>query len=114
MDEKNVDQAVDREWVHSRAEDTDTEMVFRPNSYFEENNIRFRAAPKSFTLKADGTLLETQSAANDARREAEGTWKLKDGKLAFYDALANEPARLLKIVSVSDDRLVIERMKDES
>jgi hypothetical protein len=92
-----------QDWVHSREEDSETEMVFRPSSYgFPPARGR-----KSFSLKPNGTLIEGGIAPNDAQTEIEGTWSLEGGYLSLYVKSASKPSRVLKIISVDKDRLVV-------
>jgi hypothetical protein len=105
MSKKNLREALQQEWVHSREEDTDTEMVFRPASY----DFPPARGRKSFVLCADGTLIEGGVAPTDARTETEGTWKLEADHLSFYPKSASKPSRVMKIVSVDKDRLVVKK-----
>ena len=97
---------LDQRWVHSHEEDTKTEMIFRPASY------RFPRARgrRSFRLQADGGLVEGGPSPTDRPEESAGTWRLtKDGALAFYRGSESAPHRVLRIVSISKDRLVVRR-----
>jgi hypothetical protein len=105
MSKKNLREALQQDWVHSREEDTDMEMVFRPASY----DFPPARGRKSFALMPDGALIEGGIAPNDARQETEGRWELKDDHLAFYTKGATEPSRVMKIASVTKDRLVVKK-----
>lgn len=105
MSKKNLQAALQQEWVHSREEDTDTEMVFRPASY-DFPPARGRT---SFALQSGGKLVEGGIAPTDARTETEGTWKIDGDNLVFYTKSASEPSRVLQIVSVDKDRLVVKK-----
>lgn len=105
MSKKNLREALEQEWIHSREEDTETEMVFRPASY----DFPPARGRKSFTLMPDGELIEGGIAPNDARQETAGTWKLEDDHLAFYTQSATEPTRTMKIASLDKDRLVVKK-----
>lgn len=93
-------------WVHSHEEDTDTDMVFRPEGYsFPRSRGR-----TSFTLEPDGGLVEIGIGPTDRREEKRGTWKLEAREmLAFYGEPGTKPKRVLKIVSVDNDKLVVRR-----
>ncbi len=93
-------------WVHSHEEDTDTEMVFRPATFsFPRSRGR-----TSFELKPDGALVQGGIAPDDRRVETQGTWKLEDDDtLAFYSGSQSVPFRVLRIVSVTKDRLVVKK-----
>jgi hypothetical protein len=95
-----------RAWVHSHEEDTETEMVFRPAG-FEFPPSRGR---RFFELRAGGRLIEGGPGAADRRTETEGAWRLtEDGALAFVQRATATPHRVLKILSVSPDRLVVRK-----
>ena len=105
MTKKNLREVLGQEWVHSREEDTDTEMVFRPASY----DFPPARGRKSFTLRPDGSLIEGGIGPTDARTETEGTWNLQDDQLALHTKSASEPSRVMKIVAVDKDRLVVKK-----
>ena len=93
-------------WVHSHEEDTDTEIVFRPETFkFPRSRGR-----KSFELRPDGGLVETGVGPTDRPEELQGTWKLKGGdNLSFYMGQQAKPRRVMQIASVDKDRLVIRK-----
>jgi hypothetical protein len=92
--------------VHSHEEDTETEMVFRPAGFdFPPSRGR-----RAFELRAGGGLVEEGPGPADRRAQAHGTWRLtEDGALAFVRPDEATPHRVLKLVSVSPDRLVVRR-----
>ena len=94
-----------KKWVHSSEEDTDTQMVYRPANY------RFppvRGGRTSMDIKADGTVLTTGGAGPDDRQtEEKANWKLNDNTFVLHDAASNK--KNLKIVSLAQDKLVIEK-----
>lgn len=95
-----------RQWVHSHEEDTDTEMVFRPSTFsFPRSRGRI-----SFTLKPDGGLNETGIGPTDRREESRGTWQLESGEtLSFYADPGAKPKKVLRIISVDNDKLVVRK-----
>jgi hypothetical protein len=107
MTKKNFDRnSLYQQWVHSHEEDTETGMVFRPAS-FAFPRSRGRTA---FTLKSDGSLVETGIGPTDRRQESQGTWKLEDDNtLLLYEKGRTKPKRTLKIVSLDKERLVVKR-----
>lgn len=105
MSKKNLRAALEQEWVHSREEDTDTEMVFRPASY----DFPPARGRKSFALQSGGKLVEGGIAPTDARTETEGTWKVEGNHLVFHTKSASEPSRVMEIISVDKDRLVVRK-----
>jgi hypothetical protein len=94
-----------KHWVHSHEEDTDTEMVFRPATY----NFPRSRGRESFELKPDGSLVGFGIGPTDRPQETHGTWKLEDDKIVFYKESQSEPSRVMKIASVDKDRLVIKK-----
>jgi hypothetical protein len=98
--------ALHQRWMHSREEDTDAEMVFRPAGY----NFPRSRGRTGFELRNNGKLVEIGIAPTDAQQEAEGTWGLEDGnKLAFHRSSESEPSRILQVISADKDRLVVKK-----
>jgi hypothetical protein len=104
MRERDTERIVQRRWVHSREEDTDKEMVFRPAA-FEFPPSRGRT---SFELKPDGALLEGGIGPTDRPVETQGTWELEDDRLLLRRDPSETP-RVMRIASVEDERLVVEK-----
>ena len=101
-----INKILHQHWVHSHEEDTDTEMVFRPETY----NFPRSRGRKSFELKPDGSLVQGGIGPTDRREETAGIWELKDDdKLAVYPESRSEPSRVMQIASVEEDRLVIKK-----
>src|ERR1043165_1070538 len=92
-------QLLEKRWVHSHEEDSDTEMVFRPDTYNFPRS-RGRAA---FELKPDHSLVESGIAPTDGPQISEGKWELsRDGKLSLYPKSSNKPSREMAIVATED------------
>ena len=104
MRERDTERIVRRRWVHSHEEDTDKEMVFRPAA-FEFPPSRGRT---SFELKPDGALLEGRIGPTDRPVETQGTWELEDDRLLLRRDPSETP-RVMRIASVEDERLVVEK-----
>jgi hypothetical protein len=104
MRERDTERIVRRRWVHSHEEDTDREMVFRPAA-FEFPPSRGRT---SFELKPDGALLEGGIGPTDRPVETQGTWELEDDRLLLRRDPSETP-RVMRIASVEDERLVVEK-----
>ena len=104
MREGDSEKILRRRWVHSHEEDTDREMVFRPAA-FEFPPSRGR---RSFELKPDGALLEGRIGPTDRPLETQGTWELQGDRLVFQRGPLEAP-RVMRIASVEDDRLTIEK-----
>jgi hypothetical protein len=101
----NIFEILCRHWVHSREEDTATEMVFRPSTLkLPPSRGRF-----SFELKADGGITEHRIGATDRSAISEGTWSLEDNEnLNIYSA-QTDSNRIFNIVSVTPEKLVVKK-----
>lgn len=104
MREGDSEKILRRRWVHSHEEDTEREMVFRPAA-FEFPPSRGR---RSFELKPDGALLEGRIDPTDRPLETQGTWERQGDRLVLHRG-PSEASRVMRIVSVEDDRLVVEK-----
>jgi hypothetical protein len=95
-----------RRWIQSHEEDTDDEVVYRPESFpFPRSRGRF-----SFELKPDLSLIETGIAPTDGPLISHGKWRLDSaGQLFFYNESKSEPVRIMQIVSVNKDQLIIRK-----
>ena len=97
---------VGQRWVHSHEEDTDTELVFRPEGY----DLPRSRGRVSFLLRDDGTFTDSGIGPTDRPEEATGTWELEDDRrVVLRDKDTKVVRRQLEIRSVSKDRLVLRR-----
>ena len=94
-----------KRWIHSHEEDSDTEMVFRPAS-FKFPPSRGRAG---FDLKRNQSYIDIGIAPADGPVESTGTWKLQDNQLQLFKPSSPAPSRTLSIVTVDKDRLVVRK-----
>jgi hypothetical protein len=94
-----------KKWVHSHEEDTDAEMVFRPDTYhFPPSRNR-----TSFDLKSDGSLYQSGIAPDDRRSPSLGSWNLRNESIEFYNKSSAEVKKTLKISSLNENKLVIKK-----
>jgi hypothetical protein len=107
MADKNSQEALQQRWFHAHEEDTETEKVYRPVP--EDNEIPPGRGREVLTLNPDGTMVKGGSAPDDRRAESDGAWTLEDDQLAFYPKAGAKPSRVMKIASVSKDRLVVKK-----
>ena len=90
-------------WLHSHEEDTAIEMVFRPANYaFPPSRGR-----TGFDLHPDHCCMQIGIAPADGPEEQAATWEFKHKTLTISHPSA--PKRVLKVVSVTADRLVVKR-----
>jgi len=92
-------------WLHSREEDTPTEVVYRPVSYrFPRSRGR-----DGLHLSSDGTVRVAGIGPTDLARPTGGRWRLDETRLHIeFDDPAAAP-QVLDLVEVSRDRLVAKR-----
>lgn len=107
MAKKNLREALQQRWFHAYEEDTDTEKVYLPVP--ENNEIPPGRGRELLTLNPDGTMVKAGFAPNDARTENEGIWRLEDDQLVFYPEAGAKPSRVLKLASVSKEKLVVKK-----
>ena len=99
-------QILARRWVHSHEEDTDAEMVFRPDDY-EFPPSRGRVA---FELRPDGTALDRGIGASDSPQHAEGRWTVdEDGTILLLEKGTDRVLRRLPVESAAPDRLTLRK-----
>jgi hypothetical protein len=94
-----------KRWLHSHEEDSDTEMVFRPAS-FKFPPSRGRAG---FDLKGNQSYVDIGIAPMDGPQETTGTWKLQGDQLQLFSQSSVTPTRTLQIVSADKNRLVVRK-----
>lgn len=105
MNRQDTERKLRRRWIHSHEEDTDKEMVFRPAA-FEFPPSRSR---RSFELKPEGDLVEGGIGPTDRPLERQGSWELEDDDNLILRPDPSMPPRVMRIASVDEDRLVIEK-----
>jgi hypothetical protein len=94
-----------QKWVHSKEEDTDTEMVYRPSTY---SLPPVRGGRVSLDIKPDETFIATgEAGADDRQTQKKGNWKIDDNTLELSDSGTDK--KKLKILSLGDEKLVIEK-----
>jgi hypothetical protein len=104
---KNLREVLQGTWYRAPEDDTAAEKGYRKLA--EGAEIPPGRARDPFTLNPDGTMVEGETAANDARTEAEGTWTLDGDQLTFRTEEGDEAHRTMKIASVTKDRLSVKR-----
>jgi|GEM_PF-782754 len=102
--EVNISEVLQQRWFHSHEEDTDTEMVFRPETYkFPRSRGR-----RWFDLQPNGKYIYGGIAPTDGTLESAGTWSLEsDGPMVLHLSLPIQGLRDLAIESVNKDQLVL-------
>jgi len=97
-------------WVHSHEEDNPDQAVYRREG-FAFPPARGR---RGFHLKPDGTMTEFGPGPTDRTASRQGRWEIgNDQRLAFYPDDSNTPARLMKVASLTPEKLVLERVEPE-
>jgi hypothetical protein len=98
-------ETLQKRWLHSHEEDTDSEMVFRPSS-FPFPPSRGRAG---FELKPNQSFIDIGIAPTDGSLETTGKWKLDGDKLHLFRSSGSKPTRTLQIISAAPDRIVVKK-----
>ena len=93
-------------WLRSRAEDTDTEEVYRPVGYAFPRRERGRAG---YRFDADGTVTRAGIGATDVSEVATGTWQADAESSACVRIVVDGREQLLEIAELTPDRLVVRR-----
>jgi hypothetical protein len=98
------EKALHRRWIHSHEEDTDSERVFRPDTYeFPPSRGRM-----SVELRPDGTYVESAPGPVDVPEQSEGQWALEGDRLVL-GAAGDRPGHAWEIVAAEDDRLTVRK-----
>jgi hypothetical protein len=94
-------------WIHSREEDTADGTVYRTDQFrFPPSRGR-----RGFDLKEDGRLAQLDFGTADVPAASEGQWTLReDGCLVLHGSSPAEPKKVLKVVSLDQDKLVVKQM----
>jgi hypothetical protein len=100
------DQIVDKHWVHSREEDSSSEMVFRPSTY----NFPRSRGRQGFQLNGDGTAQTSGPGPGDAIQMQPASWNLDDGGDLDVATSSNQGALKYHVVSADPDRLVVQEL----
>jgi hypothetical protein len=93
-----------RTWIHSHEEDTQGEMIFRPDSY----PLPPSRGRKSFQLEPGGQAVSSGPGPDDRTTTSKGSWTLQQS-----DVLTLQPASgsktTMKILSVTPEKLVVKK-----
>ena len=102
----SVESEIVQRWLHSHEEDTDTEMVFRPNSFsFPASRGRV-----GFELRADGTCVDIGIGPADGPVGSEGRWSLDGDRLELESGAGEGRHRMYRVISCDRERLVVSRV----
>jgi hypothetical protein len=94
-----------RRWLHSHEEDTATERVYRPG----EHDFPPSRGRSGFELLPGGEMTQVGIAPADGPIETTGRWR-REGDQLMLERSDGSGARLaLKILSIDERRLVVER-----
>jgi hypothetical protein len=91
-----------RRWYHAYEEDSDGEMVFRP----EGHPLPPARGRTSIELRADGSYVESAPGPVDVPVESSGSWSL-DGDRLTLGGTADQPGHEWRVMAASADRLTV-------
>jgi hypothetical protein len=96
-----------KRWLHSYEEDTETEAVYRPESYAF---LPSRGPRAGFELRPDGSCILFGIAPTDAPTTETGRWELNGdtGVLTCTDK-TGRPSMSVRVTSVGEDRLTVKK-----
>jgi len=108
MNEDKPDPArLHKRWLHSYEEDTETEAVYRPESYAFPPS---RGPRPGFELRPDGSCILFGIAPTDAPTTDTGRWNVNgDGRVLICTDSTRGPAMSVKVTSVGEDRLTVKK-----
>ena len=96
-----------KRWLHSYEEDTETEAVYRPESYAFPPS---RGPRPGFELRPDGSCILFGIAPTDAPTTETGRWNLNgDARVLTCTDSTHRPAISARVTSVGEDRLTVKK-----
>lgn len=96
---------INKRWLHSHEEDTDSEMVFRPSTFaFPPSRGR-----SGFELGPDGSAVTISPGPTDVPQEGGGKWALDGTNRLSVHLPDAQQARTFNILSAAPDRLVVKK-----
>jgi hypothetical protein len=106
MDLPLIEDLLCQRWVHSRAEDSPTEEVYRPaNSPLLQPSRKLTG----YEFKPDGTVNRLGSGPTDIPQAKQGTWQIDEAKPDEIHVEIGGRDDVLKIQDLAPDRLAIQK-----
>ena len=96
---------LNQKWTHSFEEDTEHEMVYRPEG-FTLGKARGRT---QFDFKENGEVTDTRIGRNDVPDAVNGSWKLEGENLVI--TLSDGTAQVYPVKDLSPEKLVLKKGK---
>jgi hypothetical protein len=97
-----------RRWVHSREEDTATEVVYRPADF----PLPASRGRSGLQFAKDGTFKEIGIGATDISNVKEGAWRFNEQDSSqVYVEVEGKP-KVLKVDELKPDRMTLKRDHD--
>jgi hypothetical protein len=93
-------------WLHAHEEDSDDEMVFRPDAA----DLPPSRGRQRLELNADGSYAETRPGADDRPEPGSGRWSVESGdRLVVDPGDDGGPARTMRIVAADGNSIIIRK-----
>ena len=106
-DDKADPARLQKRWLHSYEEDTETEAVYRPGSYSFPPS---RGPRPGFELRPDGSCILFGIAPTDAPTTETGRWNLNgDAQVLTLTDSTRKPAMSVRVTAVGEDRLTVKK-----
>ena len=95
-----------KNWIHSYEEDSEYEMVFRPETFTFP--LR-RGGREAIDLRSDRTYIQRKSASDDSYIRDEGTWDIKGENIISVGQNPVIGSGNHQIVTLTENILVIKK-----
>ena len=99
------DNILHQKWVRSYEEDTEKEIVFRPETF---NFPLRRGGREAIDLKADRTFIQRESGPDDRYCSREGNWNIEGENVSAGQSITLESGKH-QIIALMNDKLVLSK-----
>src|SRR5215510_14489699 len=93
------------QWLHSREEDTPTEIVYRPAGF----PLPTSRGSSGLQFAGDGTFKRIGIGAIDISNVKEGSWQVEDVNTGHVRVEVEGQPQVLKIDDLKHDRMTVKR-----
>jgi hypothetical protein len=99
----DIEDFVEKRWLHSHEEDVAGQRVFRPDSYA----FPLSRGRTAFRLHADGTAeIETPSPSDRGTRRTPATWTLRGEEIVILPEVAGAAALTVDLAEAASGKLL--------
>lgn len=94
-----------QKWIRSYEEDTEYEMVYRPETYHLP--LR-RGGREAIDLRSNNKLIQRTGGADDRYNNTEGEWSIEGDDIVAFKSFKSGLIRQ-KILTLTGDKLVLKK-----